>query len=82
MRTTVRLPDDLYAEVRSAASVSGRTITAFLEDAVRVALVDQSRASSRPAYRVQPFAGRGLQPGVDLDDSSALMDLMDLDARD
>lgn len=81
MRTTVRLPDDLYAEVRSAASASGRTITAFLEDAVRVALVDQSRAPSRPPYRVQPFAGHGLQPGVDLDDSSALLDLMDRHAR-
>lgn len=80
MRTTVRLPDDLYDQVRATVSARGLTVTAFLEEALRRALVEPEGASGEP-YRVRPFRGHGLQPGVDLDDSAALSDLMDDDAR-
>ena len=43
-------------------------------DAVRASLVSRptpGRVAELPTYR-----GRGLQPGVDLDDSAALLDIM------
>lgn len=35
MRTTIRISDDLYRDVKALAARSGRTIAAVLEDAVR-----------------------------------------------
>ena len=35
MRTTIRIDDDLYREVKERAARAGRTVAAVLEDAVR-----------------------------------------------
>lgn len=80
MRTTVRLPDELYTRVRRAAGAEGETLTAFLERALREALDRHEHPETRPAYRVDAFSAGSMQPGVDLDDSSALLDAMDSDA--
>ncbi|HZJ04231.1 MAG TPA: YlcI/YnfO family protein [Nocardioidaceae bacterium] len=81
MRTTVRLPDDLYRRVRVSAAQEGETVTSFLEEALRAALARREQAPADTRYRVTAFPGDGVRPGVDLDDSSALLDLMDGDAR-
>ncbi len=72
MRTTVRLDDDLLAEAKAHVAHSGCTLTAFFEDALRRALAE---AKQRPPPKLPTFRGDGLQPGVDLDDSAALLDL-------
>ena len=78
MRTTVRLPDDLYREVKRRAAEAGTTFTAFLEEALRLRLAQAGGSSQRERYRVRPLDERGgLQPGVDLDDTAALLDRMD-----
>lgn len=81
MRTTIRLPDDLYKQVRVTAATKGETVTAFIEGALRAALARREQAPPPRPYRVTPFQGNGLQPGIDLDDNAALLDLMDADAR-
>ncbi len=76
-RTTIRLPEQLLAEVKKTAAESGRTIAAVIEDALRESLLrrKQPRKSIRlPVYRP---SRPGLQPGVDIDDSASLLDLMD-----
>lgn len=78
MRTTVRLPDDLYRRAKARAAASGVTFTQLLEDALRAVLTDERAAEESPLYEVQPLpAGRGLQPGVDLNDQAALLDVME-----
>lgn len=81
MRTTIRLPDDLYKRVRATAAIEGTTVTSFIDDALRQALARREQAPSGTPYQVTPFHGNGLQPGVDLDDNAALLALMDGDAR-
>jgi len=80
MRTTVILPDELYRRVRVAAAEEGRTLTSFMEQALREAL-DRHLGEHETAYVVEPFPGDGLLPGVDLDDSSLLLERMESDAR-
>lgn len=78
MRTTVRLDDELLAAAKRLAIRRESTLTAVIEDALREA-VERAR-SAEVAERVElPLSrgGKGLQPGVDLDDSAALLDLMD-----
>ena len=77
MRTTVNLPDPLLEQARRRAAETGRTLTGFIADAVRESLTRRSEGQSQPPVRLTTFNGSGLQPGVDLDDSAALQDLMD-----
>ena len=79
MRTTIRIDDDLLAEAKERAARTGRTLTAVIEDALRESFARQrtphpERHIALPTYRP---SRPGLQPGVDLDDSAALLDLME-----
>jgi hypothetical protein len=75
VRTTIRLPDDLYGEVRRRALETSSTVTSVIENALRAALAD--RDQSAQTFVVEPFAGTGTRPGVDLADSAALLDAME-----
>jgi hypothetical protein len=80
MRTTVRLDDQLLAQAKQRAALTGRTLASVIEDALRESLSRQPPTT--PPVELPTFAGRGLQPRVDLDDTNALLDLMDEPARD
>ena len=78
MRTTIRLDDPLLREAKREASRSGMTLTAMIEEALRERLArTASNAEPRQPVRLKTVGGSGLCPGVDLDDSAALLDLMD-----
>ncbi len=77
MRTTIRLDDDLLARAKTLAAQTGRTLTAVIEDALRAALA-QARPRHRPDQIELPtFGSGGVQPGVDLDDTASLLDVME-----
>lgn len=80
MRTTVDIQEDLLREAKERAARSGRTLGQVVDDALRVLFQRGDRASSRGPVELPTFRGTGLQPGVDLDDSAALLDLMERDA--
>lgn len=77
MRTTIRLDERLLAEAKKVAADSGRTLTAVLEDALRESLARRQAAPRRKPIRLKTFRGDGVQPGIDLDDSAALLDAME-----
>ena len=80
MRTTVRLPDDLMRQVKRLAAETDRTLTQLIEDSLREALARARRRVSREErFSMPTFRGTGLAPGVDLDDTASLLDLMDED---
>jgi hypothetical protein len=77
MRTTVILPDEFYQQVRARARAEGQTFTSFLEAALREHLAHLDRDDEAPEFSVTPFEGSGVQAGVDLTDSAALLDRME-----
>jgi Arc/MetJ family transcription regulator len=77
MRTTIHLPDDLLARLKRRAADTNRTLTAVIEEALRRALAPSRRSGKAPPARLTTFGAGGLQPGVDLDDSAALLDLLE-----
>jgi hypothetical protein len=77
MRTTIRLDDALLRQAKAAAAASGRSLNDLIVDAVRAAL--SARPSPKRVAEIPTFRGRGLQPGVDLDNSAGLLQLMDDD---
>ena len=58
-------------------SRSRRTLTALLEDALRIFLALERRPRNRRRIKLPTFNGGGLQPGIDLDNSVDLLDLME-----
>jgi hypothetical protein len=77
MRTTVRLPDDLLDEAKRYALESGRTLTALIEDGLRQVLARRRAGGELPRVELPTYGVGGVRPGVDLDDSAALLDAME-----
>jgi hypothetical protein len=77
MRTTIRLEDDLLIQLKQIAARSNRTLTSVIEDALREMLARQQGTEEYAPVSLTTVSGHGLQPGVDLDDSAALLSLME-----
>ncbi len=77
MRTTIRLRDDLLAQAKSLALRTGRTLTAVIEDALVAAVARGNRRRPGGHVALPTFRGGGVLPGVDLDDTAALVDVME-----
>ncbi|MDQ3260899.1 MAG: ribbon-helix-helix domain-containing protein [Pseudomonadota bacterium] len=77
MRTTINLPDDLLVRVKRLSADSRTSVTAFIEDAVREALARRSKRVRAAKAELQTYGEKGLQPGIDLDDSVALLDALE-----
>ena len=76
METTLQIDDQLLARARHVAEQSGRTLTEVVEDALREVL-PQSTIEQRQPVRLPIVQGQGVLPGINLDNSAALRDLMD-----
>lgn len=75
MPTTIQLDDDLHATVKRLAAERGRTMKAIVQDALRESLTRQLQ-TQRPRIELPVFHGTGVLPGVDLEDSAALLEIM------
>jgi hypothetical protein len=77
MRTTIRVNDELLAEAKKRAADRKTTLTALIEDSLRESLARRNPPQLLKPFRIRPYGRGGLQPGVDLDDSAALLDRME-----
>ncbi len=80
MRTTLNIDDDLYRQVKATAALRGCSVTSLVEESLRDALRSGSTARLEP----MPISARrpGLahsfdERGIDLNDSSAVLDVVD-----
>ncbi len=77
MRTTIRINDELLKQAKKRAAEEGRTLTSLVEDGLARILAD---VKGHPRKRVQlpvSKASGGVMPGVDLNRSSELEEVMD-----
>jgi hypothetical protein len=78
MRTTVRLDEALLERARKEAARRGATLTALIEEGLQLVLRRPRKQPDRPRVTLpECLAGGGAQPGVDLNDSAALIDRME-----
>jgi Arc/MetJ family transcription regulator len=77
MRTTIKIDDELLAEAKARAASSGRTLNSVVEDALRQALARRPSKHRTRRLELPMFSGGRLLPGIDLDDSAALLDVME-----
>lgn len=76
MRTTVRLDPDLLQAAKALALERRSTLTALIEESLRATLAQAREPRQTVALPISE-GGKGVLPGVDLDNSAALLDLMD-----
>ena len=76
MRTTIKIDDLLLADAKAQAVKSGRTLNQVVEDALRESLGRLGRSIREQQVELPTFPSDPA-PGVDLDDNSALLDLME-----
>ncbi len=77
MRTTINLDPALIERAKTIAVQSGTSFTQVIEDAVRESMARRDRAPDRQSIPLPVHRGGNLLPGVDLDDSAALLDIME-----
>lgn len=78
MRTTVRLNSALLNQAKQEAARRGKTLTALIEEGLRLAIAGPRRSRPGPPLKLPVCRrGGGTLPGVDLDDTSALLDRME-----
>jgi len=76
-RTTLRLDGPLLSEAKRIAAESGTTLTAVIENALRESLARRRRVRVSSKVAFTTYGGRGPRPGVDLDNTAALLEWME-----
>lgn len=83
MQTTIQLDDALLAQAAKLAEEKGCDLSRLIEETLREKI---AHAPQCPHIFPQPFShlttvgGQGLHPGVNIDDSATLFDLMEQQA--
>jgi hypothetical protein len=79
-RTTVRLPEELIRRAKRKAAAEGRTLTALIEDGLRL-MLSEGRKNQKGKRILPPVsdAKGGPMPGIDITDGSALQGMDDLE---
>jgi len=78
MRTTVRLDDALLQQAKREAVRRHETLTALIEQGLRLVLAHSQLPRRRKRVTLPRCkAGGGVLPGIDLNNSAAVLDLME-----
>jgi len=75
MRTTIDIDEHLLSYAKQKAAETHGSLKNILEDALRDFF--SRRAVTHKVIELETFKGAGLKPGVDLNNSRSLNDIMD-----
>ena len=76
MRTTIRIRDDLLQRAKKRAADEGRTLTSLIEDGLVLILTRRKTERRKRVELPVSKASGGVLPGVDLNRSSDLEEVM------
>ncbi len=76
MRTTIRIRDDLLKRAKKRAAAEGRTLTSIVEEGLTLILAAPKAKSRKRVLLPVSKASGGVLPGVDLNRSSDLEEVM------
>ena len=77
MRTTVSIRDDLLRRARQLALERSCTLSDLVEESLQRTLATPTALIPPRPAPLPTFAGRGVQPGVDLDSGASLLEVME-----
>lgn len=82
MRTTVRLNDQLLRKAKQYAAEHDTTLTAMLDEGLRMVLREtpppyEAESAKVPPFSLPTFDGGGLRPGIDPTSNAQMLDIAD-----
>jgi hypothetical protein len=77
MRTTINVGDQLLMQAKAQAAASGVTLAKLIEDALRESLIRRENMENCGQIRLITMQGTGTRPGIDLDNSQSLLEIME-----
>ena len=77
MQTTIHLDETLLDQATRLANAKGCDLSHFIEETLRDKIAPKQPAARQPFFRLTTVGGQGIRPGVDLNNSTALLALMD-----
>ena len=78
MRTTITLDDQLLRAAKRVAAERGVTLSEVVQDALRAQLAARPERAAR-RFKLITFRGQGPRAGIDLDRSSELIEIDDVE---
>jgi hypothetical protein len=77
MRTTINVDDQLLVQAKAQAATLGVTLAQLIEDALRESFMRRENVQHRGRVRLITMPGTGTRPGIDLDNSHSLLEIME-----
>ena len=77
MRTTLSIHEPLLRRAKEVSVQRNMSVGEVVEEALRSALGSRPKKGSGPVRPLKTYRGDGLQPGVDLSSSAALLEAME-----
>jgi hypothetical protein len=78
MKTTLLLDDEVHRQAKQASARLGIPLTKFVEEAIRLRIITDAARRTEPICKLPVDESKGgLQPGVDLDNTAELLDMLD-----
>ncbi len=78
MRTTISIENSLLQKAKKIAYERRSSLREVIEDALRAAFAKGRKKDRSSSLRpLKTFKGSGVQPGIDISSSSALLDAME-----
>jgi hypothetical protein len=77
MRTTINVDAQLLIQAKAQAAASGATLAQLIEDTLRASLMRRDNVEQRGRVRLITMPGTGTRPGIDLDNSQSILEIME-----
>jgi hypothetical protein len=77
MEAVIHIDDQLFARAQQLAVSTGQTVDAVVVHALEETLERQEKASPAEKYCFPRDRGMGVLPGVNIDNSAELLDIME-----
>ena len=77
MQTTIQIDDAILAQATKLAREKGYDLSYLIEETLRDKIAPASASAPQPFRRLTTVGGQGVRPGVDLNNSGALLTVME-----
>jgi hypothetical protein len=75
--TTIHVDEQLLVQAKAQAAPLGVTLAPLIADALRASLMRRAKVEQRGRERLITMPGTGTRPGIDLDNSQSLLEIME-----
>ena len=73
MQTTIQIDDALLAQATKLTREKGYDLSHLIEETLREKIAPTLPVAPQPTFRLTTVGGNGVRPGVDLNNSAALL---------